>query len=174
MFAVGDQIIYGGMGVCVVESIEERRQPHSKEEFFVYCLRPLYQKCSVTTPTDNNKVFMRPVITKEEADQLIDTIPQVRAEPYYNKVLRQLSDYYESRIKRYDCSELIELTMSLYAKRRETEAQKKKFGAVDERYMKRAEDLLFGELAVALGLQKDEVQSYISRRLNKPEAEELF
>ena len=67
MFAVGDQIIYGGMGVCVVEAIEQRRQPHSREEYSVYCLRPLYQKCSVTTPTDNDKVFMRPVITTAPA-----------------------------------------------------------------------------------------------------------
>ncbi len=171
MFAVGDQIIYGGMGVCVVEAIEQRRQPHSREEYSVYCLRPLYQKCSVTTPTDNDKVFMRPVITREEAMELIDAIPTVRAEPYHNKVLRQLSDYYESRIKRYDCSELVELTMSLYAKRREAEEQKKKFGALDERYMKRAEELLFGELAVALELPKEEVQAFIARRLSGAAAE---
>ena len=43
--------------------------------------------------------------------------------------------------------------------------QKKKFGAMDERYMKRAEDMLFGEFAVALGIDKNEVQAYISKRI---------
>ena len=38
-----------------------------------------------------------------------------------------------------------------------------KLGVVDQRYMKRAEDLLYGELAVALGIERDEVLPYIRR-----------
>ena len=36
-------------------------------------------------------------------------------------------------------------------------------GQVDERYMKRAEDLLCGELAVALEMSRDEVSGYIEK-----------
>lgn len=165
MFAIGDMIIYGSMGVCRVEGIEMRRLPKSTAQQSFYVLRPIYQTCSVSTPVDNDKVFMRPVISREEAERLIDTIPTVRAEAYNNKVLRQLSEHYESIIKHYDCAELIELTMSIYAKKRICEEQKRKFGALDERYMKRAEDMLFGELAVALGIDKQEVQKYISERI---------
>ena len=55
--------------------------------------------------------------------------------------------------------------MSLYAKKKKTEAQKRKFGAIDERYMKRAEDLLFGELSAALEIPKGDVRQYIHDRL---------
>ena len=61
--------------------------------------------------------------------------------------------------------DLVELTMSLYAKKKKTEAQKRKFGAIDERYMKRAEDLLFGELSAALEIPKGDVRQYIHDRL---------
>ena len=57
------------------------------------------------------------------------------------------------------------MTMSIHQKRKEADENKKKLGAIDERYMKRAEDLLFGELAVALGIEKHEVQSYIAGKL---------
>lgn len=164
MFGIGDLIIYGSMGVCRVETIEQRKLPKGGEQAF-YILKPLYQTCSVSTPVDNDKVFMRPVISREEAHRLIDAIPGVRAEAYNSKVLRQLSEHYETIIKHYDCAELIELTMSIYAKKRMCEEQKRKFGALDERYMKRAEDMLCGELAVALGIERQEVQPYIEARI---------
>ena len=164
MFAVGDMIIYGSMGVCRVEAVEQRQQPKGGEQSF-YILKPIYQTCSVSTPVDNDKVLMRPVISREEAERLIDTIPSVHAEAYNNKVLRQLSEHYESIIKHYDCAELIELTMSIHTKKINCEEQKKKFGALDERYLKRAEDMLFGELAVALGIERKEVQNYIEQRI---------
>ena len=37
--------------------------------------------------------------------------------------------------------------------------------AIDERYMKRAEELLFGEFAAALGIAPSEVQDYIENRI---------
>ena len=43
---------------------------------------------------------------------------------------------------------------------------------VDERFLKRAEELLFSELAVALGIEKDEVPGYISSRVRQLRREE--
>ena len=153
------------MGVCRVEAVETRVLPKGADEAQFYVLKPIYQTCSVSTPIDNDKIPMRPVISREEAESLIDTIPDVHAEAYHNKVLRQLSEHYEAIIKLYDCAKLIELLLSTYDKRRLCAQQKKKFGAMDERYMKRAEDMLFGEFAVALGIDKNEVSGYITRRI---------
>lgn len=155
------------MGVCRVETVETRVLPKGAGEAQFYVLKPIYQTCSVSTPVDNDKILMRPVISREEAERLIDTIPNVHAEAYHNKVLRQLSEHYEAIIKLYDCAGLIELLLSTYDKRRQCVRQKKKFGAMDERYMKRAEDMLFGEFAVALGIDKNEVPDYIIRRIGR-------
>lgn len=155
------------MGVCRIEAVETRVLPKGTGEAQFYVLRPVYQTCSVSTPVDNDKIIMRPVISREEAEHLIDTIPNVHAEAYHNKVLRQLSEHYEAIIKLYDCAGLIELLLSTYDKRRQCAQQKKKFGAMDERYMKRAEDMLFGEFAVALGIDKNEVPDYIIRRIGQ-------
>ncbi len=37
--------------------------------------------------------------------------------------------------------------------------------AGDERYFKLAEEHLYGELAIALGIEKDKVSSYIEKRI---------
>ena len=164
MFSVGELIVYGSMGVCRVEAVELRNVPGGGQGQF-YVLQPVYQKCAVSTPVDNDKIVMRPIISREEADRLIDTIPNVHAEAYHNKVLRQLTEYYESIIKLYDCAKLIELLASIYDKKRICAQMKKKFGALDERYMKRAEDMLFGEFAAALGIERSAVSQYISDRI---------
>lgn len=44
------------------------------------------------------------------------------------------------------------------------ESRKRKFGQVDARFMKRAENLLYGEFSVALGIPFDDVQGYIAGR----------
>jgi len=164
LYQVGDQIIYGSNGVCIIEEIKMIEVPHTDEEKAYYIIKPIYQECRISVPVDT-KMFIRPIISKEEALALIDSIPQIDAQPYFNTALRQLQDYYEKKLSSHACADLIELTISLYRKKQQVLEQKRKFGAIDERYMKRAEDLLFGELSVVLDIPKNEVRSFISSRL---------
>jgi CarD family transcriptional regulator len=166
MYQIGDLILYGNTGVCRVSDIFVRRSSCTDGGQLCYTLSPLYQDCMISTPVDSTKVFMRPIISREEAEALIDSIPSIRVSAYHNRVLRQLAEHYEEALRSHNCSDLIRLTMSLYDKRREVANEKKKFGAVDERFMKRAEDLLFGELGAALGIPRDEVPDYISSRID--------
>lgn len=165
VFEVGDVIVYGSSGVCRVNSVAPSKDRAEKGRLY-YELRPVFRECTIYTPADNQKVFMRPVISREDAEAIIDEIPSIRAESYHNRVLRQLAEHYEEVIRSHDCRELLRMLMSLYRKKLEMEAQKRKFGLVDERYMKRAEELLHGELAVALGLELDEVLPYIQKRVD--------
>lgn len=165
MYQIGDMIHYGSTGVCRVENIKTQNLPGVKKDQLFYILKPLYQDCTISSPVDNKKVFTRPIISKEEANRIIDTIPNVKAEAYHSRVLRDLAEHYEAAFASHSCEDLIELTMSIYAKKKYMEQQKRKFGAVDERFMKRAEDMLFGELAAALEINKENVQEYISNRI---------
>ena len=63
----------------------------------------------------------------------------------------------------------MELTKIAYRKKLQKESQHRKLGAVDARFMKRGEDLLFGELAAALGIEREEVLPYITARLGNRE-----
>lgn len=166
MYQIGEKIIYGSNGVCVIEEIKMIQVPRSDEEKAYYIIKPMFQECRISVPVDT-KIFMRPIISVEEAHALIDSIPQVDAQPYYNTALRQLQEYYEKQLSTHCCGDLVALTISLYRKREEMLKQKRKFGAIDERYMKRAEELLFGELSVVLGVPKAEVRGYIAARLEK-------
>ncbi len=169
MYQVGEWIFYGNIGACQVTEISERKIPGMDKPVLYYTLLPLNSSCSISTPAVNGKVFTRPLISKEEALALIDTIPTIDAAAYHTPVLRQLSQHYEAALSSHDCLSLIKMTMSIHAKREAAEHQKKKLGAVDEKFMKKAEDLLFGELAVVLDIRKEEVPAYIEKRIKSME-----
>ncbi len=159
MFHPGELIFYGRTGVCRVEKAEEiNGQPY-------YCLQSLYQRCTIHTPV-NGKVFMRPVLTSAEANALIDQIPGIVVKPAEFRALRELSGRYLASINSCDAAELLKMTMSIYAKKQQAIKDKKKLGVVDERFLREGEALLFGELAVSLGIAPEEVPEYIQARLD--------
>lgn len=170
MFQVGELIFYGGTGVCQITDVRAMDLLHTGVARPYYILNPLFQECTISAPADSDKVFIRPVLTREEAEELIDRIPFIQAEAYHNRMLHQLEEHYDAALKTHDCGTLLELTMSIYAKKQLVKDQRRKFGMVDERFLKRAEELLFGEFSAALGIPKEEVQSYIQSRVQALEA----
>ena len=164
MYQAGDLVFYGSTGVCRVEGFGNP-DPRDRSGRQFYLLKPLYQDGVIYAPVENAKVPMRPVISAKEAEALIDLIPTIKAEVFRGPTLQALAQHYQSAVRTSDCKELVELMMSIYAKRRQAEAQNRRLGMVDERYMKQAERLLHGELSVALGIPLEEVQPYIARRV---------
>ena len=163
MFQPGELIFYGRTGVCRVMQLEEI------DGQAYYRLSPLYQSYTIRTPV-NGKVFMRPVLTHAEADALIDQIPSVQAVPVECRALRELAEHYLTSINTHDAAALLAMLMSIHAKKQQALSAKRKLGAIDERFMKEGEALLFGELAVALDCAPDEVPKYIRARVSNNES----
>ncbi len=164
MFEVGDFIVYGSTGVCQVEKIGALggRGPERKREY--YTLKPLYSSETIYAPVDTG-VFMRRVITRDEAEALIDRIPELEADICSDRNSRVLSDHYKAALQTHDCQDLIQTIKEVYLKSERAAEQKRKPGQVDQHFGKRAEDLLHGELAVALDIPVEEVKPYIVRRI---------
>ncbi len=161
MYDVGDLIIYGSEGVCRVESVGAAPVSGADKGRLYYTLSPLYRTGHVFTPVDSG-VFMRPVISRQEALDLIKQIPDIEGEIYETRNLRFLTEHYQECFQSHKCYDLVKLIKDVYLKRKCAIAKGKKLGQIDERFMKRAEDMLYGELAVALGIPKDDVSGYIA------------
>ena len=167
MFQPGDLLIYGTTGVCRVLALDHPNHGTAAERSRLYYqLKPLYQGGTIYTPVDNDKVVMRRVISREEAEDLIDAIPTLEPTACRAATTQALAQHYQSSLRQHSCRSLMELTLSIHAKRRQAEAQNRRLGMIDERYLKQAEQLLFGELSVALDIPYDQVQPYIVSRLS--------
>ena len=160
MFQPGELVVYGTTGVCRVEEIVRPNLAGTHRNQKYYLLKPIHQDGVIYTPVDNEKVPMRPVISAEAAEALIDLIPTIRAEARHAPTVQALAQQYHAAVRSHDCRDLIELMMSIYAKQQLAEAQNRRLGMVDERYMKQAERLL----SAALGISYEQVQPYIAAR----------
>ena len=164
MFQPGELVVYGTTGVRRVEKIAHPNSTGPDQNKDYYLLKPLHQDGIIYTPVENAKIPMRPVISAEAAEALIDLIPTIQAEACHAPTMQALAQHYHSAIRNHDCTDLIELMMSIYVKQRQAESQKRRICMIDERYMKQAERLLYSELSSALGISYEQVQPYIAAR----------
>lgn len=168
MFKIGEYVVYGMNGVCRVEEIGPMSLSGIDSNKVYYTLLPLYTKGSrVFTPVDNQKVVMRPVISKQDACNLIDEMKNVEQIEVADDKHRELA--YKEALKSCDCRELIRIINTVLKRKEERLAQGKKMSACDERYLKQAQDSLYGEFAISLKMEKNEVEDYIEHRITLKE-----
>lgn len=164
MFKVGDKVVYGLTGVCEITDICEKELIRkSRREYYV--LKPFFEQNNVIyAPIDNDKLFIRKLITKQEADDLISKIPDIVNEIDYE--IANAEDY-RKELEAHKNESLVKLTALIYEKKLVAHSNKKRLNSSDEKFMRIAEHLLFGELSVALGIEYDAVEDYIKQRLEK-------
>lgn len=164
MFQVGDFIVYGSTGVCEVESIGTLDIPGMSKDRLYYTLRPCYeQRSTIFTPVDNEKVIMRSVLSRKEALELIDEMKEIGFLGITDEKRRE-AEYRECFLK-CDCRELVKMLHTIYSRRQERISQGKKTTAKDDKYFHMAEENLYGELAVSLGMDKGQVKEFIYERV---------
>lgn len=164
MYKIGDFIIHGSNGVCVVDDIGSMDVPGIPPDRVYYTLRPYYVKGStIFTPADSDKVVMRPVLTRDEALKLIDEMEDI--ECLWVRDEKKREQEYKEALRTCDCRELVKIIKAIYMRQQERLAEGKKITFRDEKYFSIAEDNLFGELAISLDMGKGEVKSFIQEKV---------
>ena len=162
MFAQGDLVVYGGEGVCRVEGVGTPATTGIDKTKMYYTLSPLYRTGQVMTPVDTG-VLMRPVMTKAEAAAFLKELPQLPPEGPDGATQRFAKEHYHAIVTSYDCRRMAAMIKYTCQRRRWAQQHGRKISQLDERYLRRAEEQLYGELAVALGIDRQEVCGYIRR-----------
>lgn len=163
MFEKGEWIVYGNTGVCRVEDIGIPHDiPVKDSEKSYYKLNPAYEAGEIYIPVDT-KVFMRPVLTKEEAGQLLSNM-SVSSEKMNPEALEE---EYRQCLSDHECREWMHLLTSIRHKEWEMSKQGKKIGKLYLRYEKRAQELLYGELSIALDIPYEEMEEYMKQRFTE-------
>ena len=106
---------------------------------------------------------MRPILTRQEAEDLIAQLPQLPPEEPESRSMRLLKEFYQQIVTSYDCRRMAGLIRSAVRRRKHALRTGRKVSQMDERYLRRAEIALYGELAAALDLPEEEVLPYIRR-----------
>lgn len=167
MFQKGDFIVYGNTGVCRVEDIGlPDNIPTEAKGTLYYKLLPVRGTGVIYIPVDST-VFMRPVLSREAALKLISKIPDIQEEPYCGQDQRMLAGHYRTFLDSHECEGLIQLIKTVYTKNKSQSQKGKQPGKTDMQYMKRAEELLHGEISVALNIPFERVSDFLKQEVSK-------
>lgn len=166
MFAKGEYVVCGNKGVCMVEDITTLNISGVDKERKYYILKPVYMAGStVYVPVDTAEESMRRVLSKEQADELIQGIPDIPLITITNDKL--LEQEYRGCMKTNCCEEWIKIIKTIYLRKQKRLEAGRKVTAVDAKYFRLAEDNLYGELAVSLSMPRETVESYITGEMDK-------
>ena len=160
MFEVGEKIIYGENGVCTVEKVEPLGMSGASRDKLYYHLSPLIGSGTYFAPVDS-EAYMRPVMSREEAEALIDAMPGIEPAICNDNRFNHVDAYYKELFRQHSCEALVAIVKGL---RRRMSTRKTRSSRA-EATMKRARDMLHGELSVALGMELSQVEEYITSRI---------
>ena len=164
MYQKGQYIVYGIRGVCEISDIIIMEPPDSRQRRLYYELHPYYQKGSrIVVPVDSGKTVIRPLVTREEAVRLIDEIPQIREMNVETDKQREAR--YKAALNTCDCRVWISMIKALYVRKQDRLRQGKNMTDLDQRYFRTAGENLHSELALALGVSREEMAECIRSRV---------
>lgn len=166
MFEKGEYVVYGSKGVCEITDISTINISGMNREKLYYFLRPVNDRdAKIFIPVDSDKIQMRRILTQEEAESLVDSIPQIGCLWIADEKQREYS--YRQAVNGCDCRDWVRILKTLWKRNRERFAKGKKETAMDKKYFRIAEDNLYTELAVSLNIDQKQVKDYITHRMEQ-------
>lgn len=160
MFNVNDYVVYGSEGVCMVESIGHPDVRGLDELKEYYTLLPNSRSGKIYTPVDS-AIRMRHVITKEKADELISSISGIAPQLDVPKDTKLATNYYRRLVRTYECETLLRIIKYVRGLQKQFAVIKRNVPAVDMKYLRMAEEMLYCELSFALDKSVSEIRDVV-------------
>lgn len=164
MFKINDVVVYGAQGVCEIVGIDAQKVGGEIKKYFV--LKPKRDSgATFFVPTWNEKAWrkMRKVLTKDEVNALIDSMPGKK--PIWIANENERKECYKKILASGDQAEVISMVQALFIHKKEREAEGKRLHMSDEHFMKDAEQILYNEWQYVLNVDKAGLTDYIFSRI---------
>lgn len=164
MYKIGERVAYGIHGVCCVVDVEQRIV--DRKQITYLALEPLGQPGSkYLVPTHNAAAMSKlsPILSKEALENLLSGSALscdvwIRDENARKQRYREL-------INSGDRTALMQMCAALYRHREEQTAAGRKVHLCDDNFLRDAEKLLCGEIALVLELEYEDARNYLRGHL---------
>lgn len=164
MFEIGDKIVYSKSGVCEITDICDG--PYGLEGL-CYKMKPYddeEDQSTIYIQVDNDRVFMRKVMSNEKAKEILDNLNNYPA--VFPRNEKERTELIRETLQSDDMTIWIQLLKGLCQEKRKRLRLKKDLKYRDERIFKFLENLIFGELSIALDVPKEKVFDYVVKEFD--------
>ena len=158
MYKINDYIVYK-RDVCRIKEIKEKY--HNDTDYYV--LTPITDtSLKINVPVDNAQI--RSLISTEEVEKLIKTIPSIKT---INVDERLLENAYKDLLKTEKHEDLIKIIKTTYLRNKNRTDNNKKISEKDDSYFNLAERFLYSEFSIVLNKSYDETKKYVISEVTK-------
>lgn len=161
MYKKNDYVVYK-KDVCKIREIKQNKLNGN----YYYILVPIDdESLIIDVPIDNKMGYLRNIISKNDAEKLINNIPNINP-------LEQIDDKYIERTYKellYNGTheDLIKIIKTTYLRNDDRKNKNKKVSEKDNDYFNKAEKYLYNELSIALSMSFDETKDYIIKKVQE-------
>ncbi len=161
MFKIGDVLVYK-RNVCKIVDIKDK----VFNNLDYYVLIPVYDKSlKIEIPTNN--ISIRSLITKKQAKEIIDKIPEIEKIENVDSKYKSVESKYRELLNSENYEDLISIIKTAHLKNLERLENKKPLGNLDNNFSRLADQYLYNEFAAVLGLSYEDTKKYIVDIINK-------
>ncbi len=166
MFQVNDYVFYESGGICRISDICAAPLENMPADRDYYVMKSVHDSNEVIyIPVDSDRVFLRRLLNREEAEQLLDEIPAVEVIEEPNaKILR---NRYQEAMRTHEPLEWIRVIKTVHARTRERAQKSQRLSETERSFVEAAKRYLYAELALALGLDAQDMEGYITEHIRK-------
>lgn len=166
MFQKDDYVFYESGGICKIFDIQFAPLDSMPADRQYYILQSVHDRNGVSyVPVDSDKVFLRKLLNREEAQRLMDEIEAISVIEESNAKL--LRNKYIEAMHTHQPVEWVRVIKTVY-KRMNADSQKpQRLSETERSFAENAKRFLYTELALALGLQEREMEAYITNHIQK-------
>lgn len=165
MYKQGDHVVHATYGVCIVSEVDARLAFGGAEERSYLVLTPLGKQGGHAYVPIEREDLIRPVISRQDALSLIESIESVETDTYRDNNSRAMEDHFKKLLRENNCSSAVLVAKTMKERIREQEAKKHLPSSVYVRMFDQAEGQLKNELACALGITEDEMGEILASKL---------
>lgn len=161
LFKIGDTVVYGAQGICKIDSVETKLIGRQKQDYYV--LKPIFnQNTSVFVPVDNEALTakMLSALTKSQINGLAKKVTDIEVIKASDE--NQKRELYKSILSSSNRERLVSLIKTIRFERDTRREAGKKLNISDEQTLRKAESLLYNEIAFVFSVEPDEAKNIIN------------
>lgn len=169
MFQLNDIVLYGAEGVYRISEIKKMDFKEPAADYYV--LKSLYKTAAtIFVPVESQELRtrMRRILSADEVYSMIKAMPEEI--PIWIEDEGSRVRAYREILLKGDHREIVKLIKALYLHQQEQKKIGKNLHKVDERILKDAENLLYGEFAYVLNMEREQVLPFIQEQIEMGES----
>lgn len=168
MFLIDEFVYYASGGVCQIVDIQYAPLDGMPKDRQYYVMRSLHDANGVIyVPVNSETVFLRPLLTREEAKALIAQMPSV--EPLDEPNAKALRLKYVETMRLHDPVEWVRVikTVTKRIKALAAVSTAQRISDTERSFAEDAKKYLYTELSIALDLPLQEVEPYVRAQMEE-------